>query len=98
MSETGKFNLSTIRNVSTPAFKEGTHKRSDSYIGPGPGSYEMKENMSPHGTYYNSRFHNSGTRTFGKVKRAMDPSGAKFPNVGPGSYEADTDFGAKDKN
>ena len=98
ISENGKCSVSQVKNVSAPSYREHSlsqHKKQIS-CGPGPGSYECKENFSPLGTFYNSKFQNSGTKSFGKaVRKTYDES--KYPAVGPGSYNTGTEFGGNDR-
>jgi hypothetical protein len=67
LADNGKYVLSTLRNTSTPALRLTLTSNKKIINLPGPGAYESKENLSPRGIYFNSKFPNSGTHSFGKM-------------------------------
>lgn len=62
--------MSGVRNSPIPSFAEHktVSKKKRDHL-PGPGAYETKENISTRGRYFNSKYHDSLTRTFGKMER-----------------------------
>jgi hypothetical protein len=94
LAENGKYFLSTIKNISSPALKSSnaSYKKIENL--PGPGAYEFKENFNPRGTYFDSKFRNSSTHSFARLQKDR-PLSKGLPNVGPGTYNQQTEFGRR---
>lgn len=54
-------------------------------------SCDLRHQINPAGKFFNSKYHNSLCRLFGKAPRDLKPHGANWP--GPGNYQMPSEFG-----
>jgi hypothetical protein len=72
--------------------RDVANRRSKVTLPPQPDlACDLTHQINPSGTFYNSKYHNSLCRLFGKAERNVQPRGANLP--GPGNYQMPSEFG-----
>lgn len=97
LNKDGIYNISTIKNVKTSAFKPSERFKTIKGSLPGPGQYATPSSINSQGKHFVSKFKNSGVGLFGHGKRdneLLKPSSTP----GPGWYDLPTELGYMEKN
>eukprot|EP00828_Plagiopyla_frontata_P047403 TRINITY_DN8752_c0_g1_i3.p2 TRINITY_DN8752_c0_g1~~TRINITY_DN8752_c0_g1_i3.p2 ORF type:complete len:182 (-),score=18.43 TRINITY_DN8752_c0_g1_i3:148-693(-) len=101
INQSGKYSISKYQCYGVTAFNppssaKYSESNKDLKKFPGPGTYENKFGLSESGKYFFSKFQASGCRIFPRYKRLY--FGDKKDNYpGPGTYEANSEFGHYDQ-